>query len=88
MIPAIAGMVVHMEEKRDDVQELSDFELMVYETVAEIDKDGGAADIATLTRLIERPEEEIWTALSHLVEANHLHSTAKGYVLGPHDWAP
>jgi hypothetical protein len=77
-----------MEEKRDDVQELSDFELVVYETVAEIDKEGGAADIGTLTRLIERPEEDIWEALSHLVSANHLHSTQGGYVLGPHDWAP
>jgi hypothetical protein len=77
-----------MEEKRHDVQELNDFELVVYEAVAEIDKEGGAADIATLTRLIERPEEEIWAALSHLVSANHLHSTAGGFVLGPHDWAP
>ncbi|GAA2417149.1 hypothetical protein GCM10010191_29570 [Actinomadura vinacea] len=77
-----------MEEKRGDVQELSDFELQVYETVAEIDKDGDAADIGTLTRLIERPEEEIWAALSHLVSANHLHSTPAGFVLGPHDWAP
>jgi hypothetical protein len=77
-----------MEEKRDDVQELSEFELVVYETVAEIDKEGGAADIGTLTELIERPEEDIWAALSHLVSANHLHSTADGFVLGPHDWAP
>ncbi|GAA3922885.1 hypothetical protein GCM10023085_00050 [Actinomadura viridis] len=77
-----------MTEERGDVQELSDFELVVYETVAEIDKGGGAAGIEDLTRLIERPEEDIWAALSHLVSANHLHSTAKGFVLGPHDWAP
>ncbi|MEW2359962.1 hypothetical protein [Spirillospora sp. NPDC029432] len=77
-----------MDEKRGDVQELSDFELTVYEAVAEIDKDGGAADIGTLTRLIEAPEEDIWAALSHLTSANHLHSTGEGFVLGPHDWAP
>ncbi|MFC6882177.1 MULTISPECIES: hypothetical protein [Actinomadura] len=77
-----------MTEERGDVQELSDFELAVYEAVAEIDKAGGAADIGTLTAQIDRPEEEIWAALSHLVSANHLHSTADGYTLGPHDWAP
>jgi hypothetical protein len=77
-----------MDEKRGDVQELTDFELVVYETVAEIDKEGGAADIGTLKHLIDRPEEDIWAALSHLVSSNHLHSTAKGFVLGPHDWAP
>ncbi|MEU5883561.1 hypothetical protein [Spirillospora sp. NPDC047279] len=77
-----------MDEKRGDVQELSDFELQVYETVAEIDKDGGAADIEKLQTLIDRPEEDIWAALSHLVSGNHLHSTAKGFTLGPHDWAP
>ena len=77
-----------MDEKRGDVQEMSDFELMVYETVAEIDKEGGAADIGTLCRLIERPEEEIWAALSHLLSANHLQTTTDGFVLGSHDWAP
>jgi hypothetical protein len=77
-----------MKDKRGDVQELSDFELVVYETVAEIDKEGGAADIGTLTRLIERPEEDIWAALSRLVSANHVHSTSGGFVLGPHDWDP
>ncbi|MFI0348974.1 hypothetical protein [Actinomadura sp. 9N407] len=77
-----------MDEKRGDVQELTDFELLVYETVAEIDKDGGAADIDTLKRLIDHPEEDIWAALGHLTSANHLHSTEGGFVLGPHDWAP
>ncbi|MFP3964723.1 hypothetical protein SMC26_20585 [Actinomadura fulvescens] len=77
-----------MEDKRADVQELSDFELHVYETVAEIDKAGGAASIDTLRNLIDRPEEDIWAALSHLVSANHVHSTARGFTLGPHDWAP
>jgi hypothetical protein len=77
-----------MDDKRGDVQELSDFELMVYETVAEIDKDGGAADIDTLQRLTGSPEEDLWAALSHLTSANHLHSTEDGFVLGPHDWAP
>ncbi|WP_067811179.1 hypothetical protein [Actinomadura kijaniata] len=76
-----------MDNERDDVQSLTDFELQVYETVAEIDKGGGAADIDTLRTLIDRPEEDIWAALSRLVSANHLHSTAKGYVLGPHDWS-
>lgn len=73
---------------RGDVQELSDFELVVYETVAEIDKDGGAADFETIGRLVGGPEEEVWAALGHLVLINHLHSTTRGYVLGPHDWAP
>ncbi|WP_395104990.1 hypothetical protein [Actinomadura sp. SCN-SB] len=77
-----------MKEKRDDVQELSDFDLVVYETVAEIDKAGGAADIGTLTRLIGRPEEDIRAALGHLVSANHLRPADGGFVLGPHDWAP
>ncbi|MES9542251.1 hypothetical protein AB0C21_30455 [Spirillospora sp. NPDC049024] len=73
---------------RGDVQELSDFELAVYETVAEIDKEGGAADFETIGALVDAPEEDLWAALGHLVSINHLHSTSKGYVLGPHDWAP
>ncbi|TDC55916.1 hypothetical protein E1281_10065 [Actinomadura sp. KC345] len=76
------------EFRRGDVQELSDFELAVYETVATIDKGGGAADFDTIEELVGAPEEDLWAALGHLVEANHLHSTSKGYVLGPHDWAP
>jgi hypothetical protein len=76
------------EGRRGDVQELNEFELAVYETVAEIDKEGGAADFDTVSRLVAAPEEELWAALGHLVEVNHLHSTPKGYVLGPHDWAP
>ncbi|OLT32651.1 hypothetical protein BJF79_35780 [Actinomadura sp. CNU-125] len=75
-------------ERRGDVQELSDFELRVYETVAEIDKEGGAADFATLGQLVGGPEEDLWAALGHLVSVNHVHSTDRGYVLGPHDWAP
>ncbi|MDL4774587.1 MULTISPECIES: hypothetical protein [Thermomonosporaceae] len=77
-----------MTDERGDVQELSDFELVVYEAVAEIDKDGGAADIDTLREQIGRPEEDIWAALGRLVSANHLHSTPAGFTLGPHDWAP
>ncbi|WP_089315846.1 hypothetical protein [Actinomadura mexicana] len=73
---------------RGDVQELSDFELVVYETVAEIDKESGAADFETIGALVDAPEEDLWAALGHLVSINHLHSTSKGYVLGPHDWAP
>jgi len=73
---------------RGDVQELSDFELVVYETVAEIDKEGRAADFETIVRLVDGPEEDVWAALGHLVLINHLHSTTQGYVLGPHDWAP
>lgn len=73
---------------RGDVQELSDFELIVYETVAEIDKERGAADFETIGALVEAPEEDLWAALGHLVSINHLHSTSEGYVLGPHDWAP
>ncbi|MGH3244297.1 MAG: hypothetical protein ACRDNL_28250 [Spirillospora sp.] len=76
------------DARRGDVQELSDFELTVYETVAEIDKDGGAADFDTIGRLVGGPEEDLWAALGHLVSVNHLRSTRKGYVLGPHDWAP
>ncbi|WP_067491252.1 hypothetical protein [Actinomadura hibisca] len=76
-----------MTEERGDVQALTDFELLVYEAVAEIDKDGGAADIEALKAQIDRPEEDLWAALSRLVSAGHLHSTAKGYVLGPHDWS-
>ncbi|WP_433337010.1 hypothetical protein [Spirillospora sp. CA-294931] len=76
------------KEERGDVQELSDFELVVYEAVAEIDKGGGAADIDTLKNLVDRPEEDLWAALSHLISANHLHSTPRGFTLGPHDWAP
>ncbi|MFC4051763.1 hypothetical protein ACFOY4_18915 [Actinomadura syzygii] len=76
------------EERRGDVQELSDFELVVYETVAEIDKEGGAADFETIGRLVGGPEEDLWAALGHLVSINHVHSTGDGYVLGPHDWAP
>ncbi|TYB42720.1 MULTISPECIES: hypothetical protein [Actinomadura] len=76
------------EERRGDVQELSDFELIVYETVAEIDKEGGAADFETIGRLVGGPEEDLWAALGHLVAINHVHSTSDGYVLGPHDWAP
>ncbi|MFA1545324.1 hypothetical protein [Actinomadura chokoriensis] len=74
--------------RRGDVQELSDFELIVYETVAEIDKEQGAADFETIGALVEAPDEDLWAALGHLVSINHLHSTSKGYVLGPHDWAP
>jgi hypothetical protein len=77
-----------MDDKRGDVQELTDFELYVYETVAEIDKDGGAADMDSIKARVDRPEEDIWSALSHLVSANHLRSTARGFVLGSHDWAP
>lgn len=73
---------------RGDVQELTDFELAVYETVAEIDKEGGAADFDTLGGLVGGPEEDLWAALGHLVAINHLRSTTEGYVLGPHDWAP
>lgn len=76
------------DARRGDVQELSDFELMVYETVAEIDKEGGAADFDTVSRLVGGPEEEVWAALGHLVSINHLRSTGAGYVLGSHDWAP
>ncbi|MFI0372417.1 hypothetical protein ACH35V_31520 [Actinomadura sp. 1N219] len=76
------------DARRGDVQELTDFELTVYETVAEIDKDGGAADFDTIGRLVGGPEEDLWAALGHLVSVNHVHSTPKGYVLGPHDWAP
>ncbi|MFI0407446.1 hypothetical protein [Actinomadura sp. 3N508] len=76
------------DARRGDVQELTDFELIVYETVAEIDKDGGAADFDTIGRLVGGPEEDLWAALGHLVSINHVHSTRKGYVLGPHDWAP
>ncbi|MBD2899061.1 hypothetical protein ACQPZ8_16065 [Actinomadura nitritigenes] len=74
------------DDPRGDVQELSDFELAVYETVAEIDVEGRAADFETIERLMEAPEEDLWAALGHLVSINHLHSTPKGYVLGPHDW--
>ncbi|GAA4241870.1 hypothetical protein GCM10022254_72450 [Actinomadura meridiana] len=74
--------------RRGDVQELTDFELIVYETVAELDKDGRAADFETVGRLVDGPEEDLWAALGHLVSINHLHSTSDGYVLGPHDWAP
>ncbi|MQY09524.1 hypothetical protein [Actinomadura macrotermitis] len=76
-----------MDDKRADVQALSPFQLLVYETVAELDKSGTAADIATLQDLIDSPEEDLWAALSTLVSANHLHSTPQGYVLGPHDWS-
>ncbi|WP_131742714.1 hypothetical protein [Actinomadura roseirufa] len=75
------------EGPRGDVQELNDFELVVYETVAEIDKDGGAADFDTLARLVGGPEEDLWAALGHLVSIGHLHSTPRGYVLGSHDWS-
>ncbi|MFI0483413.1 hypothetical protein [Actinomadura sp. 9N215] len=74
--------------RRGDVQELTDFELIVYETVAEIDKDGGAADFDAIGRLVGGPEEDLWAALGHLVSINHLRSTSRGYVLGSHDWAP
>jgi len=77
-----------MEERRGDVQELSDFELVVYETVAEIDKDGATADLVTLNRLIDGPEEDIRAALAHLLAVNHLRCGDAGFVLGPHDWAP
>ncbi|MBO2451318.1 hypothetical protein J4573_29790 [Actinomadura barringtoniae] len=77
-----------MDEKRGDVQELTDFELYVYETVAEIDKDGGTADMETIKSQVDRPEEDIWAALSHLISANHLRSTTHGFALGSHDWAP
>jgi len=76
------------EFRRGDVQELTDFELTVYETVAEIDKEGGAADFGRIERLVDAPEEDLWAALGHLVSINHLHSTGEGYQLGPHDWAP
>ncbi|WP_030172487.1 hypothetical protein [Spirillospora albida] len=75
-------------EQRGDVQELTDFELAVYETVAEIDKNGGAADYATLERLLGGAvEEDLWAALGHLVSVNHIHTTVDGYVLGSHDWS-
>lgn len=76
------------EFRRGDVQELTDFELTVYETVATIDKGGGHADFDTIEELVGAPEEDLWAALGHLVSINHLHSTSKGYQLGPHDWAP
>ena len=76
------------EERRGDVQELSDFELAVYEAVAEIDKEGGAADFDVIGGLVGGPEEDVWAALGHLVSINHLRSTSEGYVLGSHDWDP
>ncbi|GAA4058611.1 MULTISPECIES: hypothetical protein [Actinomadura] len=77
-----------MREQRGDVQELTDFELTVYEAVAEIDTDGGTADLATLNRQIDRPEEDIRAALAHLLAVGHLRSSGAGFVLGSHDWSP
>ncbi|GAA4154539.1 hypothetical protein [Actinomadura keratinilytica] len=77
-----------MTEPRGDVQELSDFELAVYEAVAEIDTDGGAADLAGLIRQLGRPEEDVRAALAHLLAVDHLRTCGTGFVLGPHDWSP
>ncbi|WP_018657903.1 hypothetical protein [Actinomadura flavalba] len=74
-----------MTDERGDVPSLSDVQLQVYEAVATIDASGGAADIETLTHRLALPEEDLWAALSHLVDADHVHSTPDGYVLGPHD---
>ncbi|GLZ16180.1 hypothetical protein Acsp04_64150 [Actinomadura sp. NBRC 104425] len=77
-----------MTEQRGDVQELTDFELAVYEAVAEIDTDGGTAGLATLTRQLDRPEEDVRAALAHLLAVGHLRTCGTGFVLGPHDWSP
>lgn len=80
-----------MQERRADVQGLSDLELYVYDAVASADTDGravGDAEIAQIAADAGRGEGEVRHALERLVRLNHLRSHSAGYVLGPRDWSP
>ncbi|GEM_PF-2817057 len=70
---------------------LNDLELYVYDAVASVDKSGGAVGEAEIVEIAADAgcgEEEVWRALSHLTDLNHVRASETGYVLGPHDWAP
>jgi hypothetical protein len=85
--PVRDGQASGMSEQRADVQGLSDVDLIVYEAVATLGQDGSAAEADRLREMTDLPEEDVWQALNHLVQANHVHATDHGYTLGPHDWS-
>jgi DNA-binding IclR family transcriptional regulator len=70
-----------------DVQTLSKTELVVYEAIAIIDKEGHTSTIVDVAHATGLPEEKVRRALDHLVSERHIRASDSGFRLGAHDWS-
>jgi DNA-binding IclR family transcriptional regulator len=75
-----------MHEEQGDVQTLSSTELIVYEAVAILDKEGHTATIGDLSHATGIPEDKVRRAVDRLVSERHIRASDAGFALGQHDW--
>jgi DNA-binding IclR family transcriptional regulator len=74
-------------EQQGDVQALSNTELVVYEAIAIIDKEGHIATLVDVAHATGLPEHKVRRALDHLVSERHVRASDSGFTLGAHDWS-
>lgn len=77
----------HSDERQGDVQALGSTDLVVYEAIAILDKEGHTATIRDLAHATGVSEEKVRRALDHLVTERHVRASDAGFTLGAHDWS-
>jgi DNA-binding IclR family transcriptional regulator len=75
-----------MEKQQGDVQGLSSTELVVYEAVAILDKEGRTATVGDLAHATGLAEDKVRRALDRLVSERHVRASDAGFALDAHDW--
>lgn len=76
----------HDRERLEDVQEMTEPELAVYEAAAALNVDDRPATVAGISGMTGLPEEAVRYCLDALVGGGRLVPRGDAYLLGPHDW--